>query len=182
MSKGKLIFGGVIVLLIVVSLLSSGGQRTRPKTATSPSATTPTAPNSNTPSTPTTSTTPNSNTPSTPTFNNPSSTSSSSPSSTSSSSPPPPLSNSTQGVDAQENNPAIVKSQKQALASHLVFQKLPITEGGVTLGVGAFGTSQQPGIDVTYSTSSQQAHNVVASVFAQYHDSETDYEIRYSGG
>jgi len=179
MMKWVKIIGGLLVLvLVLVVAFGSGGGPKAPSKPTTPYKTIPTSPAQNDES-PTTSTTSTGTTPSSggnaPNF-------STGGGGSSSASAPPALSNSTQGVDAQDKNPAVVKAQKQVTSSHPIFQKLPITESGVTLDVGAFGTAQQPGISVTYSTSQQQAHDVVARVFAQYHDSETDYEIHYSGG
>jgi hypothetical protein len=101
--------------------------------------------------------------------------------SSSGSSGPGSLSVKPEGTDRQERSPAIQQAQKQTISSHPIFQRLPISQGGVTLSVGGFGDSQAPGIEVTYTTSLQQAHDIVAALFSQAHDNQASYTIRYSG-
>jgi hypothetical protein len=86
----------------------------------------------------------------------------------------------TQGVDVPHANP-LEAFQSQFEASHLLLQRVPLTKSGVTLSLGAFGDSQKPGIQVNFSGSLAHARKVVAQVFAQYHDHERGYLIRYSG-
>lgn len=165
------IAGGVLVfILLIIVIVSSGGHPKAPPKVT-PYTTIPVAPQQKGPSPTPTGRPGQSSAPSfAPTPQAPSPT------------PPAALPVTPQGTDAQEQNPNVQAGQHQALASHPLFQKLPLTEYGVTLTIGDFGTPEAPGILVAYTGSIGPAISAVARIFSQHHDHESAYTIHYAGG
>jgi hypothetical protein len=175
-SKAKLSVAGVIAMIILVAVIAGPGTQ---RTATTPGSTTPTvtSPAGSTP----TSTVPNfgANGPSGAIGTNPGK------GSTGTLSAAQQLAlvrGETQGVDPQTTDPAAGGATLQSVRSHPLYQLLPLSKGTVTLAVGAFGDTQEPGVQVNYTGSLARAHALVAQVFAQHHDKEQRYQIRYSVG
>ena len=85
-------------------------------------------------------------------------------------------------TDPQDSSPKTQTQEQQKITSHPLFQVLPVSQDGVSLSIGDFGTASQPGILVTYTGTLVQAHAVVTQVFKQYHDSQSSYQIQYAQG